>query len=97
MIGITARARRQIAELRSYYERELRLDAARNLNQAIQEAARRIEDDATAGLPAPRPYPALVRPGQAWIKAGPYWVRYSLTTPAITAVFHERADIPGRV
>ncbi len=97
MIGVTPRARRQIAELRFYYERELRLDAARNLNQAIQEAARRIEGDPAAGLPAPRPYPTLARPGQAWIKAGPYRVRYSLTTPAITAVFHERADIPGRV
>jgi len=35
LIGVTPRARRQIAELRFYYERELRLDAARNLDQAI--------------------------------------------------------------
>ncbi len=26
------------------------------------------------GLPAPRPYPWLARPGWAWLKAGRYWV-----------------------
>lgn len=64
---------------------------------AVAEAARLIERSPTAGLPAPRPYPALARPGQAWIKVGPYWVRYSTQTPlAITGVFYERADIPSR-
>lgn len=69
----------------------------RNLITAVMEAARRIERDPGAGLPAPRPYPTLARLGQAWVKAGPYWVRYGLTSPpVITGVFHERADIPGR-
>ena len=97
MIGISPRARRQIAELRAYYLQELRLDAARNLLAAVRDAARRIEADPDAGLPAPRPYPALARPGQAWIKSGPYWIRYSTATPTITAVFYESADIPGRL
>ena len=50
---------------------------SRNLDAALDEAARRVERDPAAGLPAPRPYPALARPGQVWIKAGSYWIRYS--------------------
>lgn len=71
LIGITPRAWRQIAKLRSDYERSLRLDAARNLDQAIQEAAYHIEGNPTTGLPAPQTYPVLAHPGQARIKAGP--------------------------
>lgn len=96
MIGFTARAARQVAELRDHYEREQRPEASRNLDAALDEAARRIERDPAAGLPAPRPYPALARPGQAWTKAGAYWIRYSTRTPVITGVFYERADIPRR-
>ena len=97
MIGYTARAARQVAELREHYERDLRPEASRNLGAALDDAEQRIEGNPTAGLPAPRPYPALVRSGQAWVKAGPYWVRYSIRTPpVITGVFYERADIPSR-
>ena len=98
MIGYTARAARQVAELQEHYEREGRSEATRNLETALHDAERRIESDPAAGLPAPRPYPALARPEQAWVKAGPYWVRYSIRTPPIiTAVFYERADIPSRL
>ena len=97
MIGYTTRAARQVAELRDHYERGQRPEAARNLDMALHDAERRIEGDPTAGLTAPRPYPALARPGQAWVKVGPYWVRYSTRTPlVITGVFYETADIPGR-
>ena len=97
MIGYTARAARQVADLQGHYEREQRLEASRNLDAALHDAERRIEDDPAVGLPAPRPYPALARPGQAWVKVGPYWVRYSTRTPlVITGVFYETADIPRR-
>ena len=97
MISYTALAARQVAELREHYEREQRLEASRNLGVALDDAERRIEGDPSAGLPAPRPYPTLARAGQAWIKAGPYWICYNIRTPlVITGVFYERADIPAR-
>jgi hypothetical protein len=97
LIGYTARAARQVAELQGHYERERRLEASRNLAAALHDAERRIEHDPAAGLPAPRPYPALERPGQSWIKAGPYWVRYTTRTPPIiTGVFYDRANLPDR-
>ena len=69
----------------------------RNLVAAVAEAAHLIERSPAAGLPAPRPYPALARPGQAWVKVGSYWVRYGTRTPvAITGVYYETADIPRR-
>jgi hypothetical protein len=49
-----------------------------------------------AGLPSPRPYPALARPGRRWIIEGHYWIAYSLTSPpVISGVFYVTADIPG--
>ena len=97
MIELTPRAQRQVRTLITHYADVERPEAVRNLIAAVIEAGRRIERDPAAGLPAPRPYLALARTGQAWVKAGPYWVRYSTATPpVITAVFHERADIPGR-
>lgn len=98
MIELTPRTQRQVRELSTAYTELERPEAVRNLIGAVTEAAGRIERNPAAGLPAPRPYPTLARPGQAWVKAGPYWIRYSLTSPpVITGVFHERADIPGRV
>lgn len=49
------------------------------------------------GLPAPRAYPALARPGRLWIKAGHYWIAYRQgSPPVILAVFYETSD-PGRL
>lgn len=97
MIELTPRAERQVRELGAAYVERERPEAVRNLVAAVAEAARLIEHSPTAGLPAPRPYPALARPGQAWVKVGPYWVRYSTRTPlAITGVYYETADIPHR-
>jgi hypothetical protein len=58
----------------------------------------RISAHPNRGLPAPRPYPGLARPGRAWIKSGRYWIAYR-TRPRllIVAVFYETADIPGRI
>jgi plasmid stabilization system protein ParE len=93
-----AEARRQLAALRDHYEGRDRLEAILNLSDALKEAERRIEADPGAGLPAPRPYPSLARPGRVWTKSGRYWIAYSVTTPPmILAVFYDQANIPGRL
>lgn len=98
MIGFTARARRQVTELRQHFRLALRLEAVWNLERAIKEAAAQIEREPQAGIPAPRPYPTLARPDQAWCKVDRYWFRYSLTSPpVITAVFYDAANIPDRL
>ena len=97
MIEYAPRAASQVAALRHHYEDLGRPAAVRALVSALDEAERRIEGNPTGGLPAPRPYPQLARPGVAWIKVARYWVAYSLTQPpVIVAVFYETADIPGR-
>jgi plasmid stabilization system protein ParE len=98
LIIFTAQAQRQISRLRQHYEALGRPEATRNLIAAIQEAARRIEADPAAGLPAPRPYPELARRRRAWLKAGRYWVLYRTSTPLVViAVFYDTANIPGRL
>ena len=80
-----------------HYEDSRRPEAARALFAALAEAEQKIESNPSAGLPAPRPYPLVARKGQAWIKAGRYWVAYRTTRPpVIIAVFFETADIPRR-
>ncbi len=97
MISLTARAERQIASLRKHYEKKQRPEAIWALINAIDIASKSIEADPAAGLAAPRPYPWLIRRGQLWTKAGSYWVAYSLTRPPlITAIFYDKANIPGR-
>jgi len=85
---MTPEARRQAKTLAKGYARLDRPEAVRNLVVAVAEAARMIERNPAAGLPAPRLYPELARLGQAWVKVGPYWVRYSLTPVVITGVYH---------
>ena len=50
-------------------------------------------------LAAPRPYPALIRDGWQWLKAGAYWIAFGYAGEnwVIKAVFHEAANIPGRL
>ena len=70
----------------------------RNLLAALRAASNEIESNPAAGLPAPRPYPWLARPGQAWVKSGPYWIGYrQRPNLTINAVFFETADIPTRL
>jgi hypothetical protein len=98
LIVYTARAIRQVRDLRIHYEALGREEAVESLDRALTQAERAIVADPFAGLIAPRPYPALARPGQAWIKARRYWVGYEIKTPpVIVAVFYEMADIPGRL
>jgi plasmid stabilization system protein ParE len=93
-----AEARQQIAGLRAHYERLDRPEATVRLQAALAAAERQIEARPASGIPAPRAYPELARPGRAWIKAGRYWVTYTVTTPpVILGVFYETADIPRRV
>ena len=97
MIAYTARAAAQVHDLYTHFEQAERPEAARNLARALADAERRIEADPMAGRPAPPPYPGLARPGQAWIKAHAYWIRYAQQAPStITAVLYDRANIPAR-
>ncbi len=97
MIRYTPEAEQQIDDLRIHYEKKERLEAARNLDRALEQAEEQIIANPGAGLPAPRPYPRLKRPGRAWIKAGRYWIAYSVTIPpVIVGVFYEQANIPRR-
>jgi hypothetical protein len=57
LIGLSARAARQVRTLRQHYEDLGRPEAVRGLIAAMQEAERKIESDPAAGLAAPRPYP----------------------------------------
>jgi hypothetical protein len=62
---------------------------------AVSAAKNRLAAGPEAGLPAPRPYPRLKKPGRLWLKEGRYWISYSATTPpVITGVFFETVDIP---
>jgi plasmid stabilization system protein ParE len=86
-----------LADLIRHYKRPNRVEAARNLIAALDQASAKIEADPAAGVAAPRPYPELARTGVAWVKAGRYWFAYGTTVPVmIVGVFHETADIPTR-
>lgn len=98
MIVLTPRAGRQVRALRRHYEERGRPEATRNLVAAIETAWQQITANPSAGLPAPRPYPQLARPGRAWVQAGRYWIAYiARPAPAIVAVFYDAADIPRRL
>lgn len=98
MIVYAARALRQIDDLHHHYKNLGHIEAILTLDAALYEAERKIEANPSGGLPAPRPYPRVARPGRAGVKAGRYWVAYTTTAPpVITAIFYDAADIPGRV
>lgn len=93
MIELSARAERQIADLREAYEEKGRSEAVQNLINAIIRASDRIRLQPYAGLAAPRPYPQLAHPGERWIKEGRYWIAYTLSAPpVIVAVFYDQAN-----
>jgi plasmid stabilization system protein ParE len=97
VIGLSRRAEAQIDRLLRHYERLGRVEASRNLLTALETASVQIERDPAVGVPAPRPYPQLARPGRAWVKVGRYWFAYRWHPPlVIAAVFYESADIPRR-
>ncbi len=98
MITYTPRASRHVAALIDDYHARERPEAIRNLIAALREASAVIEANPAAGLPAPRSYPDLIRPGWAWVKAGRYWFAYrQRPNLAFVAVFYETANIPKRL
>ena len=98
MTTLSRRATRDVAALAHDFRRKNRPEATRNLLAALSQAMKQIADDPSGGLDTPRPYPGLAQPGRVWMKVGRYWFAYSLDDqPVITAVFHDAADIPGRV
>jgi len=98
LIGYTGEALEQVRALRHHYETVARDAAIRALDRALADSEAKIERAPGAGLPAPRPYPQLARPGRAWIKSGRYWVAYRTgPAPVIVAVFFETANISGRL
>ena len=98
MITFSPRAERQVAELLRQYRRRGRPEAQTPPISTLDEAEQIITTVPNAGLAAPRPYPELAAQGEAWIKAGRYWVAFSLTNPpVILAIFYDAADIPGRL
>ncbi len=98
MIALSRTALRHITQLRNHYEALERPEAIRNLAKCIEDAATQLSSN-TGGLPAPRPYPQLKFHGLRWIKTGPYWVAFHVSTAGtiIAGVFHESADIPNRL
>ena len=99
MIRLSRTARAQVSSLANHYAALDRPEAVRNLRAILTRAGERIEARRGRFFPAPRPYPNLTRPGWLWLKEGPYWIAY---TPdpggaVIQVVFHEAADIPGRL
>ena len=98
MIALSPEAEAQLDALIAHYEALGRVQASINLLNALERARVRISETPEAGLPAPRPYPALAKAGRHWIIEGSYWISYSLTTPpVISGVFYAMADIPNRL
>jgi hypothetical protein len=73
LIAYSPRAARQVDDLRQHYEDRDRFEAVTAMFAALAEVEDKIARG-VVGLPAPRPYPWLARPGWAWLKAGRYWV-----------------------
>ena len=97
MIGLSPEAQAQIDRLIVYYESKNRIEASTNLLKSLDRARARIALSPAAGLPAPRPYPSLKRPGRLWITEGAYWIAYTATEPPIiSGVFFVTSDIPTR-
>jgi plasmid stabilization system protein ParE len=98
VIFLSPEAATQLEGLLAHFERLNRIEATENLLAALERASSRISRAPDAGLPAPRPYPALARLGFRWVKKGRYWVAYmNVPSAVIVGVYHEAADIPNRV
>lgn len=99
MIRLSRTANGQIDDLVTHYARLERPEAVRNLRSVIARAAARIETQRGPFYPAPRPYPALTRHGWQWLHERPYWIGFTALPvgAVIQVVFHDTADIPGRL
>jgi plasmid stabilization system protein ParE len=74
---LSPEAEAQLDSLIAHYEALGRVEASINLLNALERAKARISERPEAGLPAPRPYPALAKAGRRWIIEGTYWISYS--------------------
>ena len=72
MIALSPEAEAQPDSLVAHYEALGRVEASINLFNALERAKARISERPEAGLPAPRPYPALAKAGRRWIVEGAY-------------------------
>ncbi|MCB8875641.1 type II toxin-antitoxin system RelE/ParE family toxin [Acidisoma silvae] len=98
MIALSPEAEAQVDSLIAHFEARGRIEAARNLLNALEKASHRIVSAPHAGLLAPRPYPSLKRQGRRWIIEERYWISYSLTVPpVISGVFYVTPNIPNRL
>ncbi|MGB8839686.1 MAG: hypothetical protein WCC64_01315 [Aliidongia sp.] len=97
MIELSPRAQRHVARLAQHYDSLDRDAAVLNLATALTEAGDKSERDPAAGLPAPRPYPQLAKPGRRWLHVRRYWIASDRVPLCIVAVFYDRANIPKRL
>jgi len=99
VIRISRTADGQIQELVAHYARLERPEAVRNLRFVIARASTRIETQRGPFYPAPRPYPTLTRDGWQWLHERPYWIGFTALPvgAVIQVVFHDTANIPGRM
>ena len=99
MVLITAAAQAQLEALEKHYAELGRDIATIRMTEAVAMAAARIEEQAGPFWPAPRPYPDLEAYGWQWLKEARYWIAFVPISSgyAITGVFYETANIPGRL
>jgi hypothetical protein len=64
LIPLSPKAEQHLGALQRHYEKLGRVEALRNLLIAVAEAADKIEQDPSAGLAAPRPYPGMAKRGE---------------------------------
>jgi hypothetical protein len=76
VISLSPEAETQLDGLLTHFERLNRIAAAENLLAVLERASVRILRAGSAGLPAPRPYPALARHGFRWMKEGRHWLAF---------------------
>ena len=99
MIPLSPAAEQQLNELTRFYAERERDAAIDNMVDSVERASTRYLANQGLFYDAPRPYPALLRPGWRWAKEGRYWIAFSSgrNGPVIRAIFHDAADIPGRL
>jgi hypothetical protein len=99
MVLITAEAQAQLEALEAHYAQLGRDLATIRMTEAMAMAAARIEEQAGPFWPAPRPYPGLAIYGWRWLKEARYWIAFTQISDgyAITGIFFDTANIPGRL
>ena len=99
MIPLAPAAERQLDELTRFYAERERDAAIDNLANSVERASARYQANQGIFYDAPRPYPRMSRSGWRWTKEGRYWIAFGpgRSGPVIRAIFHEAADIPGRL